>query len=354
MKKRIIIIGDSFSLGVGSEFPNVLSEVHEACPKIRQDFLEEFEKVSGLFYEEIKDAPHKLPGEELENKYNSLYEEYLEWRNAVLATDLWSLQKERGVEETLNLDVGMITDRYRYTKYPHTWSSVLNNLLDDVEVINLSRGGYSMGSVLSSLCTWIELNNDHAEYETCVFFQCPDPARKQFFATTKPVITNGEEFDRRVDHLGDYNISAMREVSMPDESGKFNIESHSLWYIEKNLYIGEWFQNIYSMQNICKANGFNYVWCSTMIPHGDIKSNRQKAYPNVLGLNLNWNRNIQQIDPEFASLTHKHMKLAFQNLADVGEMMSGCRHYSRKTQKLFALYLANSLNQHENFWWKKG
>ena len=51
-----------------------------------------------------------------------------------------------------------------------TWSNQLQSMLTDTEVINLSKPGGSMATVVSALTTYINMNATD-DRETLVFFQ---------------------------------------------------------------------------------------------------------------------------------------------------------------------------------------
>lgn len=321
--KRILVVGDSFSLGEGADFPNELLGV-------RDNYYEDHLRISADYYSTVKQ--NKTPSDNQENALHELFVEFIDCRR----DRLMSLEEN-----------GFLCTRKEFADYPHTWSNVLQDTLGDVEVTNLSRGGYSMASLVTALSTWI--SRCHRGEEVMVFFQVPEPARKQIVTTT-PEDKSDNVFENSVSHIKDYNIARGPLIDINNQ--EYNIESHNHLYMEQNLYTAEWYQNIYNMQQICIANGFPFVWCNTMIPHQDLKSNLNNEYPNVMGLDIRWDRNIQAIDPNFVALTNTLMDLGLAN-CDLGKITSGCRHYTKEVQKQFAHYIAKSLITNNDFWWKK-
>jgi hypothetical protein len=324
MKKTILVIGDSFSVGEGADFPG---ELHG----MRDNYYEDHLRLSADYNSTVKQK--KQPSDDQEIAFHDLFVEFIDWRRDRLMSP----------EEN-----GFLFTRKEFADYPHTWSNVLQDTLGDVEVINLSRGGYSMASIVTALSTWI--NRCHRGEEVMVFFQVPEPARKQLVATKEQDDMSNNLLENSLNHIKDYNI--VRGPLIDINNQEYDIESHNHLYLEQNLYTAEWYQNIYNLQQICIANGFPFVWCSTGIPHEDIRSNLNDQYPNVMELDIRWDRNIQTIDPNFVSLTNTHMELGLDN-CDLDKITAGCRHFTKEVQKQFAHYIAKSLVTHNDFWWQK-
>ena len=332
MKKRLIIIGDSFSLGIGSNFPEVL--LNEKAINLRDAWHNEWKEATRSYLENATKSNRTL--------VQILYSEYMAWEIAVI--------KSHKGYETYD-QARRVWARDNIQKHHRTWSNVLNNSLDNIEVINLSSGGFSVQSVVSSLSVFININDDHDQYETLVFFQAPDPARTNLI-NTLPIRKNYDtisEFNKRIEHLVDYNYSTTNIVKpLQSNETSYNLTTHNNMFIEHDLFIGEWYQNIYNAQQICKANGFNFVWCTTV----EEQHTLLKA-PNVLDLDISTDRMLHHIDPTFNSLFSKHIDLSKENNVDLGNVFAGCRHFSGEVQKHFADYMAKSLKDNEEFWWQK-
>lgn len=358
MQKRIIIVGDSFSLGVGADFPDVFNNVNKLAPKIREGWLSDWQNsCAEVVAEDIKVfSTDKIIDQEIYDRYNSLSIEYSKWVQTVYTTEYGKILKSQNIPVTAeNTLPGIMASRDRLVDYKHTWSNVLADLLPDIEIVNLSRGGGSMSTVVSGLSAYInQSKNDN--YETLVFFHAPDPARKHIIGT-KSFFPNdtiyNSEIDKLLGYTRDYNVASVSHLQVNEEK-KYNIEQHNFMYVENDLYIGEWYQNIYNTQQICKANGFCFVWSPVSIPVIDIKQNTRNMYPNVLGLDIQFNRTPEEIDEEFACLYRKHILLALNNpTVDPSEIYSGCLHFTGKVQRLFGLWMAKSLISNEEFWWQK-
>ena len=367
MQKRIIIIGDSFSLGVGAQFPEVFDDINQYAPKIQPGWLEEFESAQREYYNSfnLKSSDH---GISVANKdaMDLLSDVYDKWVQSVYHTDLIARFKENNIgkhPKDSDLQFGILASRQDYCNYPHTWSNVLDSYLDDIEVINLSVGGKSMASVVSALSTFISINNDHDKYETLVFFQAPEPARKQLIATKTTfnymVDPQFSPFDAKMELVKDYNINGPTTVT-PYRGGDdgFDFTGHHNMYALNNLYIGEWFQNIFNAQNICKANNFKFAWSTSAVSIYEILEKKSGSFShdddefkNVLGLDIRLDRNVIKTDSMFSSLHFKHIHLGLINTIDKGKIMDGTQHFTKQTQKMFAQYLANSLINNEDWWW---
>lgn len=359
MKKRIIIVGDSFSLGVGADYPP-FDNVHRLAPSIGDTWIDNWSQLTGDY---LKD--YKLQVEQGIKENNSILENmtslqhlYRAWSNKVLDTDYFTLLKEENPNLTydeMDLEPGLMHKRHTLESYPSTWSNVLNNLLDDIEVINLSKGGNSMASVVSSLSSFLNTSKNISQCETLVFFQAPDPARKHLVLRELPasVNTDQEEYNLNFEYLVDFNVATVNKIILDKhKDSTYDFTDHNLAYIENELFIGEWYQNIYSMQQICKANNFSMVWCPAQIPTSKIQSNFHNDYPNVMNLDVRFDRTPLEIDSQFESLANMHRDIGMEHV-DYGDIFSGCMHFSGEVQKYFAEYMAKSLKDNEEFWWQK-
>jgi hypothetical protein len=362
MQKRIIIIGDSFSLGVGAQFPEIFDQIHPYAPKIDSSWLEEFTTAQRQHFENFNLQRSHHADTDTEQHLKFLCKVYDEWQNKVFNTDIAAKFKEDYPNKDpnkQNLNVGVLSGRGDYVGYPHTWSNVLNDSLDNIQVINLSLGGRSMASVVSALSTYISINNDHHQYETLVFFQAPDPGRKQLISTKTTQYEVNEAyspFDAKMEFVKDYNIAGPTNVvAYRGAKDTWDFKGHNEMYATHNMSIGEWYQNIFNAQQICKANNFSFAWTTSTLSFHEMGSNSfdEDEFKNVLDLDLRFDRNVVTLDKTFVSLHFKHLQLAILNMADKGCIMDGTQHFTKETQKLFAGYLANLLLTHEDWWWSK-
>lgn len=332
MKKRLIIIGDSFSLGIGANFPEVV--YNENKTNLRDSWLKEWKEATCNYLKNGTKSNGTL--------VQILYAEYMAWEKAVITS-------YKGYE-TYD-QARRVWARDNIHKHHSSWSNVLKNALKDIEVINLSSGGFSMKSVVSALSVFINMNNNHNEYETLVFFQAPDPARTNLI-NTLPIRKNYDdvaEFNKKIEHLVDYNYATTNNVKpLQSSESVYNLETHNKMFIEHDLFIGEWYQSIFNAQQICKANSFDFVWCTTV----EEQQTLLKA-PNVLNLDISTDRMPHHIDPSFNSLFSKHIDICKENNIDLGNIFAGCRHFSGVAQKHFADYMTKSLISNEEFWWQK-
>ena len=359
MKKRIIIVGDSFSLGVGADWPP-FENVHPLAPPIGDTWIENWKRLTSDY---IKD--YKLQVNEGIKENTSILESmaslqrmYRAWCNKVLETDYFSLLKEEHpnlTHDEMNLDPGLKHKRQSLESYPGTWSNVLRELLTDIEVINLSQGGNSMGSVVSSLSSFLNTSKNNSQFDTLVFFQAPDPIRKQLILRDLPkwVNTDQEEYNLNLEHLLNLNVATINKITLDKHTDStYDFTGHNLAYIENDLSIGEWYQNIYNMQQICKANNFSMAWCSAQIPITDIQSNFDNEFSNVMNLDVRFDRMPHQIDSQFESLANMHRDIGIEHV-NYEDIFSGCMHFSGEVQKHFAEYMAKSLKDNKDFWWQK-
>ena len=332
MKKRLIIVGDSFSLGIGSNFPEILHD--ESTANLRDSWHKEWKEATRDY---LKNAT-KNNG----TLVQILYSEYMAWEKEVITS-------YKGYE-TYD-QARRVWARDNIHNHHNTWCNVLKNTLEDTEVINLSSGGFSIKSVVSALSVFININNDHEEYETLVFFQAPDPARTNLI-NVSPIRENYNgitEFNKRIEHLMDYNYATTNIVKpLQSSESVYNLEIHNNMFIEHDLFVGEWYQGIFNAQQICKANGFDFVWCTTV----EEQHTLLKA-PNVLNLDISTDRMPHHIDPSFNSLFSKHIDVCKENNVDLGNVFAGCRHFSSVAQKHFADYMAKLLISNKEFWWQK-
>ncbi len=365
MKKRIIIVGDSFSLGVGADFPP-FENLNKYAPTIKDSWLADWHQVTEGYYKDYvlrQEDPRIKENESIHERLSELSREYHAWTKEVFMTDYFKLWKQDndGRPTSNDLKPGIHTGR-GLAEHSGTWSNQLQSMLQDTEVINLSKPGGSMATVVSALSTYINMYVTD-DRETLVFFQAPDPARRHVITSefNKTLDYEGDieetsvesNFNNKLYYIQDYNIASMRKLKpSADSPDTYNIASFNKMYIEKNLYIGEWYQNIYNMQSICKANNFNMAWCTSTVPVGDIIHNAKNEYPNVMDLDVRFDRMPHNIDKQFVSFTFKNEILGIKN-ANYKEIMSGCRHYTAKNQQLFAKFMANSLITNEDFWWQK-
>ena len=368
MQKRIIIVGDSFSLGVGAQYPEIFEQVHPLVPKISADWLNNFTTAQREYFENY-DLSFQNENDKIKPALDTmafLTNAYHDWIRSVYHTDIAIKHKEINgrVPKGTDLKCGVLSSRPDYTNYPHIWSNVLETYLDDTEVINISAGGRSMSSVVSALSTWININNDHDKYETLVFFQAPDPARKQLVATTNKYEYNPEDeftpFDIKMECVNDYHISQENKITpYRDADDSFDFSGHNKMYIAHDMYIGEWYQNIYNAQQICKANNFSFAWTTSALSYHIMQEKKNGSFSydddqfkNVLGLDNRLDRNVVTLDKTFVSLHFKHLQLGVLNLEDKGYIMDGTQHFSRQTQQLFAKYLATSIISKPEWWWQ--
>ena len=344
MQKRIVIVGDSFSLGVGAQYPEIFDQVNSLAPKISADWLHDFTTAQREYYENYN----------FDSKYKNN-----KTKPALDTMDFLSNAYQAWLMDVYNAEVqgpcGVLSSRPDYTNYPHIWSNVLATYLDDTEVINISAGGRSMSSVVSALSTWININNDHNKYETLVFFQAPDPARKQLIANTHKFEYSTEEeytqFDNNMEFIRDYHVAHKTKMQpYRGANDSFDFKGHNEMYVAYDMYVGEWYQNIYNMQQICIANDFDFAWTTSGLAYHEPFSMDEK-YKNVLELDIRLDRNVVEIDNTFVSLHFKHLQLGILNLEDKGYIMDGTQHFSRQTQQLFAGYLAKSIISKPEWWW---
>lgn len=357
MKKRIIIVGDSFSLGVGADWPP-FENVHPLAPPIGDTWLNNWRQITADYFTDFKLQVEQniKENKSILDSMSALQQMYRIWQDSVYEADFYSQMKE--IDPDCNptseeIKPGIMHKREDLEYYPHTWSNVLNSLLPDIDVINLSVGGASMASVVSSLSIFVNSNSDHNNYETLVFFQAPEPSRKHVVTTDVPPAVNKEQctdFNYKLEHLIDYNVSGPGKLHIVDSH--HNFKEHNLAYAEKDLFVGEWFQDIFNMQQICKANDFYMAWCTAQIPIRQVMENKDNMFPNVLGLDIRYDRNPFNLDRFFASMVILNRKLGM-NYVDHGNIFSGCMHFSGEVQKHFAEYMANSLISNEEFWWQK-
>ena len=358
MKKRIIIVGDSFSLGVGADFPAVFDDVNKLAPKIREDWMSDWKTSSSeRIAEDIKIINTNEPEDhEVYDRHNNLSMEYSKWVQSVYTTEYEKILESQNISPTEeNTQPGLRTSRNLLVNYKHTWSNVLADLLPDIEIVNLSKGGSSMSTVVSTLSAYInQTQNDN--YDTLVFFHAPEPARKHVISTKSffPDDTKyHNEIDRLIHHTRDFNISSIGKFRINEEQ-TYDIEEHNFMYAENSLYIGEWYQNIYNAQQMCIANNYCFAWSPVSIPLIDIKQNKHNMFPNVLGLDVRLDRIPKEIDEEFVCLYRKHMGLALNNSRiNRSEIYSGCMHFTGKVQELFGMWMAKSLVVNEDWWWRK-
>lgn len=355
MKKRIIIVGDSFSLGVGADFPEVFDNVHWLAPKIDSTWYEDWKRISGdhIKDERLQGLTGNKENESILEHLRKLTDQYNEWTTSVYRTNYFDILKEQDpyckpTKEEMN--PGLRTQGYDLRHYPKTWSNQLDAMLPDIDVINLSKGGCSMASVVSSLSTFINMDTESNEYETLVFFQAPEPCRKQIITTEHDYNTSDSELESKLNYFRDYNINHTTHVNIGNN--KYDFTKHNTAYAIHDLYIGEWFQNIFNAQQICKANNFHMAWCSSQEHVDHIITNKSNLYPNVLDLDIRLDRMPHTIDKEFVSLVALHRILGTKNL-DYGEIYTGCMHFTGKAQKVVANYMAKSLISNEEFWWQK-
>ena len=357
MKKRIIIVGDSFSLGVGADFPEVFDNVNPLAPKIDSTWYENWKRISGdhIKDERLQGLTGTKENESILEHLHKLTDQYNEWTTSVYRTNYFDILKEQDpyckpTKEEMR--PGLRTQGYDLRHYPKTWSNQLDAMLPDIDVINLSKGGCSMASVVSSLSTFINMDTESNEYETLVFFQAPEPCRKQIITTEHDYEISGPEteLESKLNYFRDYNINHTTHVYIGDN--EYNFTKHNTAYAIHDLYIGEWFQNIFNAQQICKANNFHMAWCSSQEPVDHIITNKSNLFPNVLDLDIRLDRMPHTIDKEFVSFVALHRILSTKNL-DHGEIYTGCMHFTGKAQKVVANYMAKSLISNEEFWWQK-
>ena len=60
-----------------------------------------------------------------------------------------------------------------------------------------------------------------------------------------------------------------------------------------NLSIGEWHQNVFNAQQICKANDFNMAWCTSATSRDTTNLNN---HPNMLDFDIRLDRMPHNID----------------------------------------------------------
>ena len=317
MKKRIIIVGDSFSLGVGADFPEVFDNVHWLAPKIDSTWYEDWKRISGdhIRDERLQGLTGNKENESILEHLRKLTDQYNEWTTSVYRTNYFDILKEQDpfckpTKEEMN--PGLRTQGSDLRHYPKTWSNQLDAMLPDIDVINLSKGGCSMASVVSSLSTFINMDTESNEYETLVFFQAPEPCRKQIIKTKHDYNTSDSELESKLNYFRDYNINNTTHVYIGDN--EYNFTKHNTAYAIHDLYIGEWFQNIFNAQQICKANNFHMAWCSSQEPVDHIITNKNNLFPNVLDLDIRLDRMPHTIDKEFASFVALHRILGTKNL----------------------------------------
>lgn len=363
MQKRIIIIGDSFSLGVGAQFPEIFDEVNPEAPKIDANWLDEFTNAQRHYFENYNlNDPDSLYDHD-STIMEALARVFHDWQQSVWATDFGAIHRAKNLNRAPTkeeLSFGILSNRGDYIGCPHIWSNVLDKSLDGVEVINLSAGGKSMASVVSALSTYISINNDHNNYDTLVFFQAPDPSRKQLISTKTTfeyqIDQNFTAFDEKMEFVKDYNLTGPTNVR-PYRGAKdgWDFKGHHEMYIFHNMAIGEWYQNIYNAQQICKANNFSFAWTTSTLSFHEMSINSfdDEEFQNVLDLDVRFDRNVVKLDKTFVSLHFKHLQLAILNGHDRGTIMDGTQHFTKHTQKMFAGYLANLLLKHEDWWWSK-
>ena len=94
------------------------------------------------------------------------------------------------------------------------------------------------------------------------------------------------------------------------------------------------------------------AWCTAQLPIKEVIENKDNMFPNVLELDVRYNRNPFTLDRFFASMTILHRHLGMKHV-DYGDIYSGCMHFSGEVQKHFAEYMAKSLIDNEEFWWQK-
>ena len=357
MKKRIIIIGDSFSLGVGADFPN-FDALNKYAPPFDTRWYQNWKIITKSYIENIQlqrtQGIKENPS--IDERMRQLTSEYVEWQQSVYEIDFndefrKDVANQGKLPTTSDLDPGIKMHRSQLRDYEATWTNQLSKLLPDVEIINLSRGGSSMASVVSALSLFINSRNDHSEYQTLVFFQAPDPSRKHFMTTCpdKDYKTDSV-FEDKLSAIYDYNIVGANNIKINNET--YNWKEHNEAYALHNLSIGEWYQNVFNAQQICKANDFNMAWCTSAIPISDITSNLNNHYPNMLDFDIRLDRMPHNIDKKFLSLVALHRILGVEN-TDFSNIYAGCMHFTGEIQKIVANYMANSLISNENFWWQK-
>ena len=357
MKKRIIIVGDSFSLGVGADWPP-FENVHPLAPYIGDTWINNWKQTTTDYFKDIKlQQRHNIKeNQSLLENLSTLQREFRAWQDQVYKTDYFKLMKEKDPECNPTNDEmkpGIMHKRDSLEHYPHTWSNVLRTLLSDIDVINLSSGGCSMATVVTSLSAFINANTDHDNYETLVFFQAPEPSRKHLITSNIASFIDKDQFtdfNLKLEHILDYNVATNNKIDLLNEY--YDFTGHNLAYVENDLFVGEWFQNIYNMQQICKANDFNMAWCTAQLPIKEVIENKDNMFPNVLELDVRYDRNPFTLDRFFASMTILHRHLGMKHV-DYGDIYSGCMHFSGEVQKHFAEYMAKSLIDNEEFWWQK-
>jgi hypothetical protein len=141
MQKRIIIVGDSFSLGVGADFPDVFNNVNKLAPKIREGWLSDWQNsCAEVVAEDIKVfSTDKIEDHGIYDRYNSLSIEYSKWVQTVYTTEYGKILESQNIPVTAeNTLPGIMASRDRLVDYKHTWSNVLADLLPDIEIVNLT------------------------------------------------------------------------------------------------------------------------------------------------------------------------------------------------------------------------
>lgn len=357
MKKRIIIVGDSFSLGVGADFPN-FDTLNKYAPPLDLVWYENWKVITKSYIENIQ--LQKTQGikenPSINERMEQLTKEYIDWQQSVFKVDYHHKFKNDinnlGKQPTdFDLVPGIKVHRTQLLDYKATWTNQLSTLLPDTEIINLSRGGSSMATVVSALSLFINYRNDHSKYQTLVFFQAPDPSRRNYITTYPDKHETFDcEFEKKLSAIYDYNIIGNSKKSFDYDT--YDWKEHNDAYLLHNLSIGEWYQNIFNAQQICKANDFNMAWCTSAIPINDITSNSDNDYPNMLDIDIRLDRMPHNIDHKFLSLVALHRILGVENI-DYSNIYAGCMHFSGEVQKQFAEYMAKSLIDNEEFWWQK-
>ena len=167
---------------------------------------------------------------------------------------------------------------------------------------------------------------------------------------------NFTAFDEKMEFVKDYNLTGPTNVRpYRGAEDSWDLKGHHEMYMFHNMAIGEWYQNIYNAQQICKANNFSFAWTTSTLSFHEMSINSfdDEEFRNVLDLDVRFDRNVVKLDKTFVSLHFKHLQLAILNGHDRGTIMDGTQHFTKHTQKMFAGYLANLLLKHEDWWWSK-
>ena len=291
MKPTLVLLGDSFTAGDGSNSETVIPQLFDA------DWREFADRHSLAYFKNIED-------EKWANNFGIIQQQYLEAYNTSVHT------------ETIN--------------HKHRWSSIVAQHTG-FDVINYAKSGNSINGIAYTLAMWLN-DNPQPSGPVCVVANFTHINRHSF------VSRDTENYDELL-------RDSPYDLLVTHNAHDGVMDNYFAKYDQMKGYEFEYYYTIWLCEQLCHRHSIKFVWSGPYNP-----PDYDFDQCNYFNFSVNNNNRLSNIIPEYTDIISYHR---FCNSETKQNPLSPCGHFNQLGQQTMGREFSRKLLENEDWLFKK-